>query len=326
MASATAPGPSSVRHRGRRRSSAASSALSSAVHAAESKVSSALLVAWEELPGWRRDNGYLRTGYRRDSHSYLASLRSVFRVHNESVNIWTHLLGAVGFPALGAYLHARGGLAAAPPRYPPTADRGDVVAFAAFFAGAAACLGLSAAYHALCNHSPRVAAVGNKLDYAGIVCLIVGSYVPALHYGLFCMPEWRRWYLYGIFTLGLGCGVVSWVEVFRTPMWRPYRAAVFVGLGASGVVPVCHALTIYGYRSLDERMGLSWVLLQGFFYIFGAFLYAVRWPERSFPKTFDIWGSSHQLFHILILLAAASHLKGMAKAFDYHHSVMGAQC
>lgn len=75
-----------------------------------------------------------------------------------------------------------------------------------------------------------------------------------------------------IFFLGIGCGVVSWVEKFRTPLWRPYRAAMFVGLGVSGVIPVCHGLSIYGYRSLDERMGLNWVLFQGFLYIFGAFL------------------------------------------------------
>jgi adiponectin receptor len=50
---------------------------------------------------------------------------------------------------------------------------------------------------------------------------------------------------------------------------------MFVGLGVSGVVPVCHGLAIYGYQSLNERMGLNWVLFQGALYIFGAFLYAV---------------------------------------------------
>lgn len=52
----------------------------------------------------------------------------------------------------------------------------------------------------------------------------------------------------------------------------------------------------------------------------------MRWPERSSPGTFDIWGSSHQLFHVLILLAAALHLYGMVKAFDFHHGSLGAKC
>ena len=50
---------------------------------------------------------------------------------------------------------------------------------------------------------------------------------------------------------------------------------MFVGLGVSGVVPICHGIAIYGYEALQKRMGLNWVLLQGFLYISGAFLYAV---------------------------------------------------
>jgi len=52
----------------------------------------------------------------------------------------------------------------------------------------------------------------------------------------------------------------------------------------------------------------------------------MRWPERVLPGKFDIWGSSHQIFHIFVLLAAAAHLYGMAKAFDFHHTGDGRQC
>jgi len=52
---------------------------------------------------------------------------------------------------------------------------------------------------------------------------------------------------------------------------------MFVGLGTSGVVPILHILaTEYSYSQLNDIMGLNWVLLQGFLYVFGAFLYAVR--------------------------------------------------
>jgi adiponectin receptor len=147
-----------------------------------------------------------------------------------------------------------------------------------------------------------------------------------------------------IALLGLGCLAVSWFEHFRTPAWRPYRALMFVGLGTSGVVPIVHVLvTDYSYSQLNELMGLNWVILQGGLYILGAFIYAVRhhvpsvdgdiantaqarWPERRNPGKFDIWGSSHQIFHVCVVLAAASHLYGMVKAFDFHHSVLDGQC
>jgi adiponectin receptor len=84
-----------------------------------------------------------------------------------------------------------------------------------------------------------------------------------------------------IVSLGIGCLTVSWFEHFRTPQWRPYRAMMFVGLGLSGVIPVLHGLTQESYAILNERMGLSWILLQGFLYISGAFLYAVSLTDHA---------------------------------------------
>lgn len=170
----------------------AADALLATARAAERRLESALLVLWEDLPAWRRDNAFILTGYRADSGSYLGSARSLLYLHNESVNIWTHLVGAVAFPAAGWWLYQT-----VAPRY-ASATPSDVLVFACFFAGAAVCLGMSATYHTLCNHSESVARWGNKLDYSGIICLIVGSYVPALYYGLFCRPDLMTVYLYGV--------------------------------------------------------------------------------------------------------------------------------
>lgn len=101
---------------------------------------------------------------------------------------------------------------------------------------------------------------------------------------------------------------------------------MFIGLGTSGVVPILHGTMIYGFQGLEDRMSLKWVVLHGVMYIFGAVLYAARWPERSAPGTYDIWGSSHQIFHMFVVLAAVTHFYGMAKAFDYHHTGTGSQC
>jgi adiponectin receptor len=119
---------------------------------------------------------------------------------------------------------------------------------------------------------------------------------------------------------------VSWLERFRVPEWRIFRACMFVALGVSGVVPVVHGLFLFGRPAMEQQMSLSWVILHGATYIFGAFLYAARWPERSFPERFDILGSSHQIFHLCVVLAAGTHLYGMAKAFDFHHTGLGSQC
>ena len=104
-------------------------------------------------------------------------------------NIWTHAVGALVFPLVGAWLYR-----VIAPRY-ASASGADVLVFSCFFGGALLCLGMSATFHALMNHSEDVAKWGNKLDYTGIVCLIMGSYMPAMYYGFYCLPRLLEVYL-----------------------------------------------------------------------------------------------------------------------------------
>lgn len=50
---------------------------------------------------------------------------------------------------------------------------------------------------------------------------------------------------------------------------------MFIGLGLSGVIPVIHCVSIYGYSVVMDRMAVNWIILHGVMYIFGAVLYAV---------------------------------------------------
>jgi adiponectin receptor len=50
---------------------------------------------------------------------------------------------------------------------------------------------------------------------------------------------------------------------------------MFVAMGLSAVFPVIHGVILFGISSMQERMGLYWLLLQGVFYITGAGLYGV---------------------------------------------------
>jgi adiponectin receptor len=42
-------------------------------------------------------------------------------------------------------------------------------------------------------------------------------------------------------------------------------------------------------------------------------------PECRFPGKFDMYGSSHQLFHVLVVIATVLHLVGMLETFDYNY-------
>lgn len=96
---------------------------------------------------------------------------------------------------------------------------------------------------------------------------------------------------------------------------------MFVLMGLSAIIPVLHGLKLYGLSSMNDRIGVSWLVLQGVLYIVGAGVYVARVPERWYPERFDVWGASHQVFHVMVLGAAGCHLVGLLRA--YEHRKMG---
>jgi adiponectin receptor len=250
----------------------------------------------------------------------MGSFKSLAYIHNETVNIYTHLLPSMVTIPISFVIYR-----VTTARY-ETATRDDIAAFGCFFAGAAFCLGMSALYHTISNHSPVVARIGNAFDYIGIVGLITGSFIPSVYYGFYCIPQLQIFYWTMISVIGIGCCCVSIIPRFRTSGWRPFRAGMFISMGLSAVFPVLHGLSLFGFDRMRNQIGLAWLLLQGFLYILGAAIYAARVPERLRPGKFDLLGSSHQIFHALVVLAAGAHLTGLLRAFDYRHSGLAAPC
>lgn len=148
-----------------------------------------MLSQWDDLPPWQRDNQFILSGYRPASGSFKKSFASVTSIHNESVNIYSHLIPAVIFALSSVILYN-----ALEPRY-SSSSLADIMAFSCFFSGVILCLSTSAIFHIIQNHSAHVASIGNKLDYVGIVFLIVGSFVPSIFYGFYCYPNLQKFYL-----------------------------------------------------------------------------------------------------------------------------------
>lgn len=51
------------------------------------------VIPYDVLPDWLKDNDYLLHGHRPPMPSFRACFKSIFRIHTETGNIWTHLLG-----------------------------------------------------------------------------------------------------------------------------------------------------------------------------------------------------------------------------------------
>merc|ERR1711924_342366 len=66
----------------------------------EVSVVSARLVDRNELPDWMKPSPGINTGYR-IGYSKCGVVRSMFELHNETLNIWTHLLTGLGWVYTG---------------------------------------------------------------------------------------------------------------------------------------------------------------------------------------------------------------------------------
>lgn len=161
------------------------------------------LLTWDQVPSWYAQTDRIRTGFRPVTRSAADCAASLGYLHNESVNIYSHLVPSIVFavgaaavlllnPSVFATSLREPTLSQPPP--PPPLPRTDALAVSLFLCTSAACFGTSAAYHALVCHSRAVAERWVRLDYAAIVLQIWGSFVSGLYVCFYCEPGLRNGY------------------------------------------------------------------------------------------------------------------------------------
>ncbi|KAF2823526.1 HlyIII-domain-containing protein [Ophiobolus disseminans] len=284
------------------------------------RASQPVLFTFHEIESWQRDNEYLFSKYRSISNSYRKSLLSLFYLHNQTGNIYSHLIPAVAFLAYAFHTYEL-----ITTRY-STADVYDILAFGVFIGSAIICFGISATFHVFGNHSSKVYHTWLLLDLYGIFVLIAGTVYSGTYYGFYCERGWWAVYSVGITAIVTTAATFCSLPRFRTPKWRWVRATLFCAIGWSGAFPMTHAAQTFGIEQANRQMGWWYFIVEGLSYITGAIIYALRMPERFRPGLFDVWGCSHQIFHICAVGGAAFHLMGLLKAFDYNHDPMTRRC
>jgi adiponectin receptor len=138
------------------------------------------LLAFEEIEGWRQDNEYIRGGYRALCGTHRGCLATCAQIHNETVNIHTHLWGTLVSLILAAYIDA----VLRSNNHAATVN--DRIVFVAFFMSLALALACSAAFHAFTAHSAEVATYWLHWDFVGIILVITGCAFSGIYYMLYC--------------------------------------------------------------------------------------------------------------------------------------------
>ncbi|MBK7859741.1 MAG: hemolysin III family protein [Archangiaceae bacterium] len=156
--------------------------------------------------------------------------------------------------------------------------------------GLALMLGLSGFYHRP-TWSLGTRRIFKKLDHAGIFVQIAGTYTA---FWTLAPPSLRSVPLLGVMW---GCALAG-AAVFSifTDLHRAIRAGTYVAVGLS-TLPLALALP----QIVGRAATLVTVAGAGI-YIAGAVVYARRWPNPN-PRVFGY----HEVFHLMVVLAAALH-------------------
>ncbi|KAG6481137.1 heptahelical transmembrane protein ADIPOR1-like [Zingiber officinale] len=301
------------------------------------------LVSYDELPGYMKENEFIKNYYRAE-WPLKNALFSFFSWHNETLNIWTHVLGFIVFLGL-TLLHVSHhvpevaqfvghitwtipvstvenvssnlgnffGEAASyikPPVIVSASEKSAPVAvrwpFFVFLGGAMFCLLSSSACHLFCCHSRRLNLFLLRVDYAGIAIMIVTSFFPPIYYIFQCDPHWQLIYLVSISAMGFVTVFTLLSPQFSAGEFRAYRATLFAGMGLSGIIPALHAAVV-NWGEPRRNVTLAYEATMATAYLTGTAFYVARVPERWKPGRFDLAGHSHQIFHVFVIAGALAH-------------------
>ena len=140
------------------------------------------ILDYDQLPAWMKSDPYIKFGYRRQLNSFRGCFLSLFYLHNEFVNVWSHLLPAIAYlvslAKLDVYIFDSGF----------TVPATDMFVFQLCIICTAFCLLLSAIYHCTSSHSEQISRYFLKLDYFGILINVVGNNASAAYFGFYGHP------------------------------------------------------------------------------------------------------------------------------------------
>jgi len=156
--------------------------------------------------------------------------------------------------------------------------------------------GISALYHRI-NWQPTTRLWMRRIDHAAIYILIAGTGTPIFVLGLGDVVGIKLLTLIWIAAI---IGVIKSAVWVRAPKWL--AAVLYVAVGWI-IVPFLPEL----YHAMGA-LNVALILIGGLVYSLGAVVYAAKRPNPV-PRVFGY----HEIFHILVILAAALHFAAIVR-------------
>ncbi|ODV88841.1 hypothetical protein CANCADRAFT_26946 [Tortispora caseinolytica NRRL Y-17796] len=274
------------------------------------------LVSWDNLESWRKDNKYITSDYRRVCYSYKECVKSAVHRHNELMNIHTHQIPAILLFACWLF-----SIDKIFPSYYHLATFPEKLSLSIFIICSGLCLCFSGTFHCFNSHSEKAWHTFQCYDHMGIILYGIGSAMPSYYYAYYDKPT-----VYYILWLALGAVAVGSIYFifspdFRSPVYRAVRARLYILLGSSSTIPTFMSLYIYGVDEISKRLDTHNLILEMFLHSIGAVIYALRLPESIAPGKFNVFGGSHQIFHLFVVAGITAHIISLRHAHAFLHNL-----
>ncbi|XP_069123270.1 progestin and adipoQ receptor family member 3-like [Argopecten irradians] len=254
------------------------------------------LFKYSEIPDFLQGNPFVVKGYRAFLPFSLC-LKSLFVWNNETINIWSHLMGFMVFFFLMFYDN----IIVLPILKTSYTDHIIVTLGLCCYQF---CMLCSTGFHMFACHSERASKRWLAIDLTGISIGVIGCYLPAVHYAFYCLSIWRDIYLFIITCLSISTFVIMQNPRYFSNEWSNKRIMVYVGLGAYGVIPTIHWIYLNGGVSAAVvQLFVPKVIIMYSLAVMALVFYITKFPERFVPGLFDFVGSSHQWWHVIVVAA-----------------------
>jgi hemolysin III len=170
------------------------------------------------------------------------------------------------------------------------------LAVAVYAASLSALLGVSALYHRVTWRRPEIRRWMRRLDHSMIFLLIAGTTTPFAV--LVLDGPWAKALLIAVWA-GAAAGIVVELIWIEAPKWA--TTIVYLSVGWIGVL---------GFPGIVLRAGVgagALIATGGALHTIGAIVYARQRPDPN-PAVFGY----HEVFHLLVIAAAAAHFAAVA--------------
>jgi len=250
---------------------------------------------------------FILSGYRVDYRLW-DCIYSLLDIHNETVNIWSHLLGSVILVGLiHQVIYYIGYLGVL-----------DIFMVCSYLFCCAYGLSASAIFHCFNCVDSTYHRKLRTMDFGGIAANILGSSWPVAYFTFYCHSRTLFVYviLFSIITPLLM--IMPFVPFFhKHNHMRTFLYTITAGFPA---IAYLHHIWIYGPSSEFIPVMFHPVFIAYLFFGSGMILYVTRIPERFWPGAFDLLGTSHQIWHILVVLGQWILFSGIKQAAIWRYN------